>query len=358
MSKAVSDAAKTNLDDVAKLVCSRILSLPRDKSAAETAITLLRTCSPFEAGICLYRDNGEYFSYASVGLGGGTLSFSEDALENENGNYRVNTTPPFLPSGCNLRAFSLDPDDGVKIRTIFDSRPGAILALALPDGAAGLPEEQLAAVLRRCARVFFNRDLVKTPDTKTPPVKTEFEVPEDHLSGGSGEVSVMEGVIAGRRGLLRRIKNSRPGDSGREGSPENSPREDFIPVDSADFVPVDFAPENPPENDNAEQSLSPAEKIVLDVLTRGRSQLGAFQGFVIESIKYSADDFLGRIASMVSSCGIAQGFSPTRCLVLFGKDTDAELIAHRITNSVNGKIVFSFQGDDPREAFPMVKAVL
>ncbi|MDR2767231.1 MAG: hypothetical protein LBB82_02765 [Treponema sp.] len=356
LSKAAPDTTKAELDDIGKILCSRIISLPHDSLAAETAISLLKTYSPFQAGLCLSRAEGSYRSYASVGMGTIKIELDENALVRIHGKnyYRVNYEAPsgLLADGCRFWAFSLDPRDNSGLRTIFDGKklPAAIVMIA---SAVELPLDQIDAILRQCARRFIqsriNSETEETPAAAAVTEETSatgegvelilerpaciaengFIVPEDHLTGaGIEEVSVMEGVIAGRRGLLNRIKNSRP--ETRNAAP---------------------AVKTPP-------AQNMAEKLAMETLERARDQLGVFQGFIIEPIKYGAGEFAGRIAAMISPQGIVRALSPTRVLVLFNRDADGELVIHRITRFVQGRNVFSFKGNEIGETFSLIKSVL
>jgi hypothetical protein len=233
--------------------------------------------------------------------------------------------------------------------------------------AVDLPLDQIGAIIRQCARRFIrvngeteepssvdaaaeepsagaadvstveeNVELI-LEQPAAGSVKDGFTVPEDHLAGAGGEeVSVMEGVIAGRRGLLSRIKASWP---------ETHNAAPAVKTGAGE-------PPAPP------RGMSAAEKLVLETLERARDQIGTFQGFVIEPVGYGAGEFAARIANMISPPGIVQTLSPTRVLVLFDRDADGELIAHRVTRSVQGRNVFSFGGDEVRETFSLIKSVL
>ena len=103
---------------------------------------------------------------------------------------------------------------------------------------------------------------------------------------------------------------------------------------------------------------SPLEKAVMEKLYAGYAKFGIFQGVVIEALKYSAGEFAGRLAFMVSGFGSAQGLAPGRALVLFNSDLDGELIGRHLAKTVPGKSIFFFNANTPQEAFSIIKPYL
>jgi hypothetical protein len=102
----------------------------------------------------------------------------------------------------------------------------------------------------------------------------------------------------------------------------------------------------------------PLEKAVTEKLSGAYAKYGAFRGIIIETVNLSGNDFMGRLAFMVSGFGTAQGLSPERCLVLFDSSEDAELIGQHLAKTVPGNIVCSFEAKDPGEAIPLIKPYL
>jgi len=100
---------------------------------------------------------------------------------------------------------------------------------------------------------------------------------------------------------------------------------------------------------------SPTEKAVMEKLSAGHAKFGAFQGVILETLKYPAEEFLDRLTSMVSDFGTVQTLVPGRCLVLFGSEQDRELIGQHLAKTVSGKSIFHFQAENPREAFTLLK---
>jgi hypothetical protein len=110
-----------------------------------------------------------------------------------------------------------------------------------------------------------------------------------------------------------------------------------------------------------QEDLLPAsavEKTVMDILSAGHEKFGSFQGLIIEALRYSADEFTGRIGTMVSTFGLVQGIAPGRCLVLFDAARDGELIARHLMKTVPGKNIFNFEAEGSQEAFVLLKPYL
>ena len=103
---------------------------------------------------------------------------------------------------------------------------------------------------------------------------------------------------------------------------------------------------------------SPLEKAVMENLSEGYSKFGSFKGVVIESLKYSGGDLTDRISSMVSGFGAARGLTPGRALILFSSGQDGDLIGMHLAKTVPGNNIFSFQANNPQEAFSLVKPFL
>ncbi|GHV84837.1 hypothetical protein AGMMS50230_04450 [Spirochaetia bacterium] len=105
----------------------------------------------------------------------------------------------------------------------------------------------------------------------------------------------------------------------------------------------------------AKPSLSPLEKAVMEALSSGHKKFGSFQGCVFEALKYSAGEFTGRLSSMISGFGAAQGLAPGRCLIIFSAAEDKGLITYHLDKTVPGKTIFSFQANTSQEAFSLLK---
>jgi hypothetical protein len=75
----------------------------------------------------------------------------------------------------------------------------------------------------------------------------------------------------------------------------------------------------------------------------------SFQGIIL---KFPADSKLFR---MVSHFGAAFALSPEHSLVLLPEDVDRELLAHRLSKSLNAPVLDQFQSGDPGEALGLLE---
>ena len=133
----------------------------------------------------------------------------------------------------------------------------------------------------------------------------------------------------------------------------NEPENEFMPPITAEEPPNPFA-----RQEEKAVRVSPLEKAVMEKLSVGYTRFGTAQGLVIEALKYSAGEFTGRLASMVSGFGTAQGLAPGRCLVLFDAAQDGELIGKHLAKTVPGNNIFWFRAENPQKAFSLLKPYL
>jgi hypothetical protein len=103
---------------------------------------------------------------------------------------------------------------------------------------------------------------------------------------------------------------------------------------------------------------APIEKAVTDILSVCHEKFGAFRGLIIEALRYSADEFTGRIETMVSTFALVQEIALGRYLILFDRVRDEELIARHLIKTVPGKNIFAFEAEDSQEALALLKPYL
>jgi hypothetical protein len=75
----------------------------------------------------------------------------------------------------------------------------------------------------------------------------------------------------------------------------------------------------------------------------------SFQGIVL---KISFDQKISRI---VSDLGAAVSLSWKNTLVLIPEFLDRELLAHRLSKSLNAQVLYQFEADDPGEALYLLE---
>ncbi|GHV10367.1 hypothetical protein FACS189485_23440 [Spirochaetia bacterium] len=69
----------------------------------------------------------------------------------------------------------------------------------------------------------------------------------------------------------------------------------------------------------------------------------SMQGIVLEGSRLP--EFSARVNSMVSALGAATALPSRRCLVLFSNSVDRELLAHRLSKSLNTEVLAVFTAD-------------
>jgi hypothetical protein len=123
-------------------------------------------------------------------------------------------------------------------------------------------------------------------------------------------------------------------------------------------VKADLEPDSPGKGpkDNRRRSSaqknSPVPDIIANELRQYHTIHSSFQGIVIASPggKKAGDgqgEFAERISQMVSSFGSVFSLPPGNYLVLFPETMDRELLAHRLSKSLNTRVLYHFQADDP-----------
>jgi len=301
VSSAETNQDRDTLNEMEKALCSRLLSLQQDRIRPETAISLLKAYSSFQAGMCFSLHKGSYSAYASVGTGNSAeLIFPQKELEPvpEKKYYSIqhDFSGRFSPS-LRLWAFPLTPAE--------KGFPLAILAVAADKNTFNC--EAVEAILLQTRAVFLPPPGFSANEFAGD-IFAADPLAEDALAGDVLNSSSKNEKASKAGGLLNRI------------SRKNN-----------------------------------LEKTIMESLD---SRQNVFQGIIIEALQYSAGEFSGRIFSMVSGFGTAQPLNPGRCLVLFDSAQDGDLIARHLAKTVFGKSIFCFRAENSQEAFALLKPYL
>ncbi|GHU81646.1 hypothetical protein FACS189468_4660 [Spirochaetia bacterium] len=113
-----------------------------------------------------------------------------------------------------------------------------------------------------------------------------------------------------------------------------------------------------------ETALTPEQQKFYQKMIQNYRTKDSFQGLVLEIpvppelFGKRKERISGLVFSAVSGFAAVMEMSIRRCLVLFAKKMDRELLAHRLCQSLQGKCLLSFEARDPREAFVLVKPFL
>ena len=88
-----------------------------------------------------------------------------------------------------------------------------------------------------------------------------------------------------------------------------------------------------------------------DEVDRFLQEWGSFQGIVLElPAGEEGRNFIPLIRKILSSLGSVCPLSPRSCLVLASGNTDAELLAHRLSKSLKVRTLHRFMAGTPAEA--------
>jgi hypothetical protein len=87
-----------------------------------------------------------------------------------------------------------------------------------------------------------------------------------------------------------------------------------------------------------------------------------FNGIVLDlpagTAKGKAEDFNKTVYNMVALLGITIVLPSSRSLILLPAPLDKELIAHRLSNSLNTKALMVFKAESPKEAIELIRSCL
>jgi hypothetical protein len=84
----------------------------------------------------------------------------------------------------------------------------------------------------------------------------------------------------------------------------------------------------------------------------------SFQGIVLEippeNRGETQEAFCEKVSYMASAFGLVFLLSPANTLVLIPDKLDRELLAHRLSKSLNTRVLYGFQADDPGRALTLL----
>jgi hypothetical protein len=116
------------------------------------------------------------------------------------------------------------------------------------------------------------------------------------------------------------------------------------------------------ELESGNREISEHGKAVEKEIDQFQETYPAFYGVIIEAPSGlddgGRDKFKDEVAGMIRQCGTSLTLSAYIMLVLLPAAKDGELIAHRLSNSLNTKIRLIFNTDNSSEAFELVRPYL
>lgn len=305
--KAVSRYA-LRLDDTGKRLRDRILRIAEKGTTPYTVLSLLKTYGAFQCGICLCLIEGTYIGYASVGLG-----IDKTLIPSER-------FPPEDPAQRNLYYKIGSP----ALLSITAMDPQAVI-WAFP-----LDDEQ------PCRYILLLAEDVPSPQ-----------------AGQSGDSSFNPPRIARILGDIRSVLRAppqtslkpsarkAPQEAADEPRCENKPEETKAPEQNViQHTPDKEGPESPvldlPEEIRRFYSRKPP-------LSRVQGMLFALSG--------DAASVMPALAPLGSLIRVADRY----LLVLFQKPVDRELLAHRLSHSLDLSTILSFEADTPEGLLALLR---
>jgi hypothetical protein len=269
-------------DEIGKALLDRIRRLPPRKTTPYTALSLLKAYGSFQTGLCLSLREGNYTSYATVGIGVKTIS---------------------IPAG---KLYS--PETA--------KSPGGASFIKFP-GAAGIGKELAGQSLCYWAFPLDQESpwaaVILLGDNNNP-----FFNPESISRIIRGALEIFNPQID--KILLRNTR-----------SPASQQ-----PADISDPLEAAIARYN--------KMNSRFNGILLD-LPAGLAE-------------DQAENFNKTVYNMTALLGNAIALPSGRSLILLPDLLDKELIAHRLSNSLNAKILLVFKAESPKEALDFIRAYL
>ncbi|MDR0447814.1 MAG: hypothetical protein LBH07_04015 [Treponema sp.] len=103
---------------------------------------------------------------------------------------------------------------------------------------------------------------------------------------------------------------------------------------------------------------APLEKAIKEKISGMIDGFKILQGVIIETPRYSAEEFSKRLTVMVSGFGVVQLLSQSRCVVFFDSTHDKELIGRHLAKTVPGENIFTFKAENYKKAFSLLKPYL
>ncbi|MDR0553680.1 MAG: hypothetical protein LBG76_02625 [Treponema sp.] len=110
----------------------------------------------------------------------------------------------------------------------------------------------------------------------------------------------------------------------------------------------------------ASAAAGSADSEVPDFIANYHRKNAEFQGIVLDLPQ--EDDaragFFERVAVMTAPFAAARLLPSGRCLLLFGKSLDRELIGHRASKSLNTDVSLTFEANEVQDAFALIQPYL
>ena len=306
--EAEPEKSEFSLDEMGKALCERLKRLQKDANTPYTALILLKAYGAFQFGICLTLKDGVYSCYTSVGLGVKNISIPREKIW-----PAKNTQVPYfkLDSGINLGINNGQEKLSYWIFPLNSS--GEIMIL----GAAESGNDQSGE-----ANSVFNPESISAIISDTWEkfiLETKESIPLPAAEEAPEVINEIEEI-----GEIEEIEEIEDSDSG------------------------EFEPGNA---DVLKEKIAEYNRIHADfncILLEKPDSAG----------KEDTSGFCKKIAGMLSMTGTVLSLSTGHPLILLPKHLDRELIAHRLSKTLNSKLLASFEASSPENVFGRINPLL
>ena len=325
-----AEAAQSKpLDETGKTLKERIKRLPEKKSTPYTALSLLKSYGGFQTGICLSLKDGFYSSYTSVGFGVEKLSLQCDELwsrvKARNKYFKLNSEKNLglenSPKDLVYWVFPLDT------LTTSPREPWKAVVLLGSLESSDFNPNVISAMLDGTADKMILPEDKETEQIAVEPIPSD--APSDELDiGGITFSEDMPGeVISGEINLddMSLVKEMLNEEISNELSFSNT------------------------------ESGSIGKEIALFQQSHPE-----FNGIILENppLNNSDDDFCKTVSAIIDKAGSVIPLPSGRPLILLPLAADRQLIAHRLSKTLNAKNLLSFEANNPESALTLINPLL
>ena len=324
--ESASQKTKFPLDEMGKALSERIKRLPHNSSTPYTALSLLKAYGAFQFGICLTLKDGVYTSYTSVGMGVDKILIPRGKIWSEE-KSALHFYKHDAGESLGIHASHDNPGYWIFPLEFSDRTPGEpwedVIILGVPDHGgvnSAFNPESIAAIIPE----IIDKLVLRIHHHFSQPVAAPDS--SEYISREQMEQTAIEQISAEQ-------------DSAEQSSAEQSPS----------------------EQGSSESGQNEAESLKEKIADYHRIH-NDFNCILLD-IPESANEeekagFCKTVSKMLSMTGTVFPLANGRPLILLPKKLDRELMAHRLSASLNSKILESFEADNSESVFSKIKSLL
>jgi len=377
---------KTTLDAMGKALRERLLRLPLNENTPYTVLRLLKIYGVFHAGACLALQDGVYSGYASTGLGTEKIAIPREKIwskEKEQKKYFKVDHPETLDIKTSGEKFMywVFPLDNFPKQNGSNTQKAEgpwknIMLLGVPDpmeGTTAFDPEPLSIVLEDVTEKIIPQEKQDTRESAREnnsaesdsfgPVMAESVVPEP----ASTEPASAE--LGSEEFDLTELISAEPG-SEELISEEHVPEEpDLTELASEEPDLAELSSDEPDLTELAstelasDESGSPEE--IIARFYESHPEINCILLDIPDGIPNAtpgetggSGGFCNAVSAMIGKLGSVIPLSGGRPLVLVPESIDRELIAHRLSKSLNTRPLMSFEAASPENVLSQIHSLM